>query len=217
MSHQEKNFEKPEEELESSTNPFQIPGVLKWVVTIVSLFLVVFCMYYFCKYLGAPSVYASPSNLGLTSIFLSSVTAMFIVWMPWQKLGIRITKIGGIEFKEIVEEQASEHAEEISYLQDRVEALEASFRRSNELVDFIESSNEPQLRNLLMEFLTKYKEWAFSPSRIRAWGSQQQGFSALSNYEHPFIRSTLQKMVSEGLLETRLSKKGNTLFRVPIP
>jgi hypothetical protein len=84
------------------------------------------------------------------------------------------------------------------------------------MVGFEVSFSEPELRNLLLEFLTKYKEWSFSPSRIRAWGSKQQGFSALSKFEHPFIRGTLQKMVSENILETRISKKGNTLYRVPI-
>jgi len=78
-----------------------------------------------------------------------------------------------------------------------------------------EHLKEPELRDLLTKFLTTYNKWAFSPSRIKAWGVQQQGFSKLSEYDHPFIRATLQKMVSENTLETRISKKGNTLFRIP--
>ncbi|EKO3965203.1 hypothetical protein KW482_03530 [Vibrio fluvialis] len=217
MNHQEVNFEKPEEELETTTSSFDIPGWLKWSVTVVGAVLVIFTVVYTRKYLGAPKELASPKELGLSGIFLFSVSALFLVWVPWAKLGIRISKIGGIEFKEIVQEQASEHAEELSYLEDRIESLEAQIRKSDEMVSFVENFKEPDLRKLLLEFLTKYKEWAFSPSRIRAWGSKQQGFSALSSYEHPFIRSTLQKMVSENILETRISKKGNTLYRVPMP
>ena len=89
-------------------------------------------------------------------------------------------------------------------------------RKNDGVTEFTESFQEPQLRELLTQFLTKYKKWAFSPSRIRAWGSQQQGFSGFSAYEYPFVRSTLQKMVSENILETRVSKKGNTLYRIPL-
>jgi hypothetical protein len=217
MSHQENNYEKPEEELESASSNFDIPDWLRWAVSIISIVLIFFCSIYAYKYLGHPNDYASPEDLGLSSLFLFSITALFLVWIPWSRLGIRISKIGGIEFKEIVQEQASEHAEELSYLEDRIESLEVQIRKVDDTSGLTESFQEPELRKQLLKFLIKYKEWAFSPSRIRAWGSQQQGFSAFSNYEHPFIRSTLQKMVSENVIETRISKKGNTLYRVPLP
>lgn len=217
MNHQEVNIEKPEEELDTTTSSFDIPRWLKWSVTAVGAVLVTFTVVYTWKYLEASNELASPKELGLSGIFLFSVSALFLVWVPWSKLGIRISKIGGIEFKEIVQEQASEHAEDLSYLEDRIESLEAQIRKSDEMVGFVENFKEPELRKLLLEFLKKYKEWAFSPSRIRAWGSKQQGFSALSSYDPPLIRSTLQKMVSENILETRISKKGNTLYRVPMP
>ena len=145
------------------------------------------------------------------------VTSLTLIWIPWDKLGFRITKIGGIEFKEIVSEQASENAEEFSYLEDRIEYLEVKLHSMDEMAQFHESFERPELRDLLLEFLTKYKKWSFSPSRIKSWGTQQQGFSKLSSFEHRAIRSTLQSMVAENLLETRLSKKGNTLFRAATP
>ncbi len=216
MSHQQVNFEQPEEELDSTSSIFEIPGVLKLAVTLFSLAIITICICLTYQYIGAPKQYASPKDLGLSSIFLFSIVALFVVWIPWDKMGIRISKIGGIEFKEIVQEQASEHAEELGYLEDRIESLEAHIRNHDGITEFTESFQEPQLRELLIKFLTKYNKWAFSPSRIKAWGSQQQGFSGLSSYEHPFIRSTLQKMVSEKLLETRISKKGNTLYRIAV-
>lgn len=216
MSHQDVNYEIPEEELQPSSIKFDIPHWLKWTTSAFGLALIVFCAVYTRKYMTSPHQYASPNEIGLSGIFLFSVSALFIVWIPWSRLGIRVSKIGGIEFKEIVQGQASEHAEELSYLEDRIEALEAQIRKSDEMLELTESLEEPQLRNLLLDFLAKYKKWAFSPSRIRVWGSKQQGFSALSKYEHPFIRSTLQKMVAENLLETRVSGKGNTLYRIPL-
>ena len=140
---------------------------------------------------------------------------MIIVWVPWANLGVKITKIGGIEFKDIVEEQASEHAEEISDLIDRIELLESQIRQSDSLISFVEQADEPELRKELLRFLQAYSQWSFSPSRIKAWGSKQAGFTSLGKYETSFIRLTLQKMVAEDILVTRISKKGNTLYRVP--
>ncbi|KGJ90122.1 hypothetical protein [Colwellia psychrerythraea] len=216
MVHQQINFEQPEEELDSTSSNFKIPGLLKFVITLFSSVLIIACICLTYKYIEAPKQHVSPKELGLNSIFLFSIVALFVVWIPWDKMGIRISKIGGIEFKEIVQEQASEHAEELSYLEDRIESLEAYIRKDDGITELTERFQEPLLREQLIKFLTKYNKWAFSPSRIKAWGSQQQGFSDLSSYEHPFIRSTLQKMVSERLLETRISKKGNTLYRIAV-
>ena len=157
MSHQEKNYECPEEELGAVSNAFQISRKWKILVSSASISLLAFCALYVYSYLSAPETYASPSDLDLTSIVLFAFSALFIVWVPWHALGVRITKIGGIEFKEIVEEQASEHAEEISYLQDRIEVLEANFRERNGLIGMIESFEEPKLRKLLLDFFAKYK------------------------------------------------------------
>ena len=217
MENKQTNYENPEEELELPLSPFEIPGTVKIGVTVAAALLVCVCVYLVSKYLYSPKTFASPKDLSLTSIFLFSISALVVVWVPWHRLGVRITKIGGIEFKDIVEEQASEHAEEISDLQDRIEVLEAKVRKSDGMAEITEYFAEPELRKLLLKFLTEYDSWAFSPSRIRAWGAQQDGFSELSNYERQFLRSTLQKMVSENILETRISKKGNTLYRVIKP
>jgi hypothetical protein len=217
VNNKEMNYEKPEEELDVASNSFQIPRWLQFAVSFVCVALIIFIAFYTWTYLEAPQNISSPKELGLNGILLFSVSALFFVWIPWSSLGIRISKIGGIEFKEIVQVQASEHAEDLSYLKGRIEALESQVRKSDEMIGFVESFKEPELRALLLKFLTKYKEWALSPSRISTWGAKLQGFSALSSYEHPFIRSTLQKMVSENVLETRISKMGNTLYRVQMP
>lgn len=215
MSHQENNYDEPEEELTDPSDPFEIPFWLKIAISMIALILIVACVCLVTQYVYDPKNAASPNNLGLNSIFLFSITAVILVWIPWQRLGIKITKIGGIEFGEIAAKQASEHAEDLTYLQDRIESLEENARKSDSTLFITEHLKEPELRDLLIRFLTTYNKWAFSPSRIKAWGVQQQGFSELAGYDHPFIRTTLQKMVAENILETRVSKQGNTLFRIP--
>ena len=215
MNHQELNFEEPEEELTSPTGPFVIPCKLKFILSALSILLILFCASVIFCYIDSPSTAASPAEIGITPIFIFSITILVALWIPWQLLGVRVTKIGGIEFEKIVAEQASEHAEEVTYLQDRIETLEKSVHRLDETAELIGCFAEPELRELLFKFLTTYSKWAFSPTRIRAWGSKQQGFSDLENYDYHFIRTTLQKMVSNNILETRISKKGNTLYRIP--
>lgn len=116
----------------------------------------------------------SPKDLSTTNLFIFSISALVIVWTPWANLVVKITKIGGIEFKDIVEKQASEHAEEISDLIDRIELLESRIRQGDSLISFVEQADEPELRKELLSFLKAYSQWSFSPSRIKAWGLNKQ-------------------------------------------
>jgi hypothetical protein len=95
MSHQETNYESPEEELEPSSKKFDIPQWLKWATSAGSVALIVFCVAYTNRYMASLQEYASPNELGLSSIFLFSISVLLLVWIPWSKLGIRISKIGG--------------------------------------------------------------------------------------------------------------------------
>ncbi len=69
------------------------------------------------------------------------------------------------------------------------------------------------LEEELSAFLNKYDRWAFSPSRIIAWGAQQPGFESLANRDSGQVRRALQAMVAAGRAETRVSPAGNTLYR----
>ena len=73
-----------------------------------------------------------------------------------------------------------------------------------------------ELKNLLISFLTKYGRYAFSPSRIKAWGQTRQGFDRLGDYSSSKIRNCLQELVREGLAKTALSQKGNTLYKIDL-
>ncbi|OZB95776.1 hypothetical protein BBP29_19810 [Alteromonas macleodii] len=204
-----------EDELGAISTQFQIPMWVKLLTSFIGLTLLGFCVGYIWFFLNSEPRLPSPKDLSITSLFIFSISSLIIVWVPWANLGVKITKIGGIEFKDIVEEQASEHAEEISDLIDRIELLESQIRQSDSLISFVEQADEPELRKELLRFLQAYSQWSFSPSRIKAWGSKQAGFTSLGKYETSFIRLTLQKMVAEDILVTRISKKGNTLYRVP--
>lgn len=210
----DKDFDQPEEEFKLQSGYLEIPGYLRWPVTLISTAMIIIWAYVSIRHFYSPKIYAAPSELGLGAISLFSLMLVVAIWIPWRRLGIRVTKIGGIEFEEIFSNQATEHSEEISYLEDRIELLELHIRKADESIILTEQFSEPELRDLLIRFLKEHRKWSFSPSRIKIWGQQQKGYSELSSYEVPFIRSILQKLVSERELETRISKKGNTLYRI---
>ncbi len=190
-----------------------IPLWTKLLITFLAILVAALPAYVFVDYVIHPSKNYLPKEIGASSILIFSFSLIALVWVPWRKMGI--SKVGGVEFRDMIQGQASEHAEEIAEIQQRLEILESQTKNidSNSIVN-IESAEIDSLKNLLLKFLTQYDKWAFSPARIASWGSKQPGFSELGGYDKYDIRSMLQKMVSENKLETRVSKKGNTLYRI---
>jgi hypothetical protein len=70
------------------------------------------------------------------------------------------------------------------------------------------------LREGLIQFLSRYSQWSFSPLRIVNWGSRQEGFAFLAKHTSSEIQDELKAMVTAGQATTRTSKKGGTLYRL---
>jgi hypothetical protein len=70
------------------------------------------------------------------------------------------------------------------------------------------------LTSLLIEFLSSYSRWGFSPLRIQKWGSRQTGFERLELYSLNEIRVTLKILMNQGKLTMLTSKKGNQLYKI---
>lgn len=73
--------------------------------------------------------------------------------------------------------------------------------------------SEENLQSLLLSFLRKYSKWAFSPLRIQIWGAKQAGYEKFKFYSAKEIKQELEYLLRDGLLEERMSKKRNRLFR----
>ncbi len=209
-------YDLPEQELLTSTS-YKLPILLKVAVTIFCVALVISCVWFTWLYIQQPKTFAPPSEFGVPTIFTMSVVGLLLAWVPWAKLGLRVTKIGGVEFEQVLNTQASEHAEELSFLAEQIEALEDRVRQSDELAEIHELLQGNELRALLLRFLEHFSPTAFSPRRIRAWGAKQPGFEALKRYDFQNIRVTLQKMQTENLVSTAISKQGSTLYRLARP
>lgn len=193
-----------------------MPSWLRWSLTVVLFFMIVICLFLYVAYVKYPENTAPPVELGLSGLLMFCVTALAIIHVPWHELGYRIKKVGTVEFEQALNAQVAERTEEISYLEKRIAALESALKdkKSIQGSEMFSKMYEPQLRKLLIDFLSANDRVAFSPSRIKEWGLMQPGFENLKTFEVGFIRHVLGKMVAERALETVISKRGNTLYRI---
>lgn len=196
-----------------------MPHWLRWLFSVILFFVIVICLFLYVAYIINPTGVASPVELGLSGLLIFCIATLVIIHIPWHELGYRVKRVGAFEFEQALHAQTAERAEEIGYLGERLAMLEIAFESELEKKSFQGSEifrqmYEPQLRKLLLDFFSANEHASFSPLRIKAWGSTQPGFKSLENFEVGFIRHILGKMVAERVLETVLSKKGNTLYRI---
>jgi hypothetical protein len=183
-----------------------------WVSLIFSL---AFITYYLAFVFHC--VTTSPKDLELSNLLLFSSASFLFFAIPWHKLGLSLKKFGPLEFERKLEGQSEEHIKDISALENKIAELEAAIVASRPQIQVSAiqpTSEEKEIRALIVKFLTDFEQWSFSPSRIESWGAHSSpGYSKLAD-NSSLLRRLLRSLVSEGVLETRVSKKGNTLYRI---
>lgn len=190
------------------------PPWYKWGFAIVFGLVSLACIGLYVAHILNPRQIPSPNDLQLGSIFIFSSTVSLLVVTPWSKLGIRINKIGPIEFERVINEQAKEHIEEISELRQLLFEVDVKLRGLDEISSFSLGMASVELRSLIKDFLREHSPTAYSPLRMQKWGAKQKRYENLSNHGLSNLRKILQDMVAEGVLETRISKMGNTLYKL---
>lgn len=199
---------------DTSYGTIALPKWARTILVIVFVLIEIFISWQYCLFIRNPQNAASPTDLGLPTLFVFSSTAIFLLLLPWEKFGLRLKKIGGIEFEQIVETQATEHAEEYAEIDKRLSDLENALRITNPTYEIGEKFFAPELRKLLVDFLTQHNAAPISPLRILTWGSKQPGFERLSSWNIYSIRRELSKLVADGIAEPKLNKRGNTLYKI---
>ena len=64
-----------------------------------------------------------------------------------------------------------------------------------------------KLENKLLNFLTNYSSWWFNALRIKNWGGNQANYEDLGSYSTHQISKTLDKLVSETQIQSKMGKK----------
>lgn len=186
---------------------FELPESIRWTISIPAIIITLCILGIYTYLIFFDPNYIDPEKFGLPAIFISLISTIIIVNLPWNKLGFRIKKIGMIELENVVKGQAQNNSKELADLQKQIDELKSE-KSENEL------SNDKDSDELIIKFLEKYSQWAFSAFRIKKWGGKQNGFENLSKYETEEIRESLRRLHSQNKVETRISKKGNTIYIV---
>lgn len=208
------NHSGQEEPLVVENGAFEVPTWFRWVASAVALMLIVPSTVFIVRYSLSPAQFVSPKELGVIQMILAGTVILLFALAPWKALGLRLRKVGFLEFERVVSGQAAEHAQELTELRTRLDEMEVKVRGIDEIAPISEHLEDVDLRPLLNKFLEQHRPTAFSPLRIRDWGSRQQGYEKLANAKLASIRRVLQKLVSEGRAATRVSRMGNTLYKV---
>jgi hypothetical protein len=208
--------ERSEADDEFSTTGQHGMAIPKWfraVVVLLGLGLLVPSVVYIARYTYEPSRFVKPDELDLPLLIVTGALLTLAAITPWRALGLRISKVGFLEFQQVVEEQAKEHTEDFAEILVRIEELEQKARGIGSTAAIAEHVAEIDIYDLLLKFLKEHAPTAFSPVRIQQWGARQAGYEKLGQYTQGAIRVLLHKMVSQGVAATTVSKLGSTLFR----
>lgn len=183
-----------------------MPYWAKILITSLSATIAGLCVYiYYLHIVGV--VATTPSNLSLATIFMFASGVIAVVWTPWDKLGLRVKKVGLFEFEHIVEAQRKDHHEDINHLYKRIRMIEKALSDG-------QVSEEEALRPMIYDLLTKYAGYKFSSVRILRWGSKQSGFEEIGNHDITVIRCALHELVNEDWVTTTVGETGATLYQV---
>jgi hypothetical protein len=203
-----------EETIEGSSDAFEIPWWFRLLSVFVSLMLIVLPVAYIIRYSAQPERYTPPEGLGLVPLIVAGASILLIALAPWRAFGLRIRKVGFLEFERVVNAQATEHAQEFTELRTRLDELEAKQRGMDEIARIGESFEDSEVQPILVRFIEQHAPTAFSPLRVRDWGGRQPGFERLGKLPVSSIRRILKALVAQGRAATRISKMGNTLYKV---
>jgi hypothetical protein len=172
-------------------------------VSLVALLLV--AGFYVASLLGCTAY--PPKDLGLSGIILFLMACVLLFGVDWDAMGLSLKKFGPLEFEQKLEGQSQEHVVAIAELEARLAKLEPDGAQPSG-----DDSTE-DFDQLIINFLFEHRRWSFSPVRMEQWGADREGYDGLRN-KPAVLRRSLRRLVAEGKLETRVSRKGNTLYTV---
>lgn len=146
-------------------------------------------------------------------------------------------KVGPFEFRQTILAQKKEASEDIDSLKKQIEQVILTQKKeASEDIDSLKKqvveqkpvgiglgvesaqSVEPRpnvaLPVLLEGFFQKYPRRFFSPYTVISWGGKQPGFKELDSFIKAEVTQALLSMLAAGKVQTKLSKKGNTLYGI---
>ncbi len=200
-------LEPQEEEYDKDLN-FELPKSIRLLISVPTVLLILLILGVYFYLIFCNPCYIDPEKFGFSLILTTLIAILIVINIPWGKLGFRIKKIGMIELENIVKVQAKDNSKELADLQKQIDDLKIKIN------DPVEKIGDTDIDELVIKFLKQYSEWAFSGLRIKKWGAKQTGFEEFGKYEPHEIRESLRRLLSKNKVLTRISKKGNTIYKI---
>jgi hypothetical protein len=215
---------------EDSALPKRLKITLTIVFGVVALVVFSLIIYY------AVTKDAKPSELNLGTVLVVSLIAIVLILLPWDQLGLRLKKVGFVEFEQVIKTQKKEQIESIVSLQNQINQLNQAFEAAahvrfpssgdaskptglsgeaaQESAQGAQGTKIDTLIDLIEAFLRRHPRDYFSPPRIRLSVASFDGFQQLGSYSTEDINRALQRMLLLNKVRTKISKKGNTLYGI---
>lgn len=211
MSRKDKNPEDSEDVSELTdgglglpiSRPFRLiaAGVLSITLTA--------CVSIIVGYLVMEKPQWEPAKFDLISLVIFCFLGVAVCLLPWERYRVDVRKIGPFEFRQALSTQAEERESELAEVWKRIKELEQLIPQEHAGETDSQNKQPNFLTEHLQGFLANNETVAYSPLRIK--NLQKETFGL---YDTSDIRGALRGMVADGTVETKVSKKGNTLFRI---
>jgi hypothetical protein len=193
---------------------FALP--LGWKVGLACIFGApgLFVLFFIAKYSFKGD--AKPSELGLGTVLIFCLAGLALVLIPWDLLGLRLKKFGPLEFERVINTQKQEQSESLAHLQKQIDELRqaAGTKLATASVATPIVPSKVDLPAFLKKFFANYPRRFFSPFTIKSWGGRQPEFKELASFEKEDITQALLSMLAKNEVQTKISKKGNTLYGI---
>lgn len=217
-----------QEEIEDEPE-YLIPVRLRIIASVIFAILAIIVLTPLIKYAYSPTD-PPPQDVGLSSIAMFCLIILLGVNLPWERLSKVFRKLGPVEFQQRLEGQKIEQAQVIGPLEQQIEELEKIVQKLSKgkdtevsvksLIekesDFLSIAQNDSDAMELFAFLEARRGNYFNASRIRALESSASKPRNFYRYRSREIYRLLRKILAAGLIGTKTSKKGNTLYGVRV-
>lgn len=192
---------------------------LQWSSTILGILLIIGVLIVVVLHIMCGEEFPKPVDLEASLFFGFGVLLVILFNFPWTKI-----RLGDLEVERIIDEQETDHAEEISKLNEIIEAYESSVEDLQDITltpkakKTIESikikrSEEERDEELLLKFLNEWSSWGFTATRIINWGGRQSGFERFGDLSKSYVRFLAGNLIRQGKARSRISSNGNILYQ----
>jgi hypothetical protein len=189
-----------------------LPTTVKWIGFLISAVISLAIILYIVGY-AFNCFDRAPKDMGLSNLLLFTLACAVFFGIPWGKLGLSLKKFGPIEFERVLEGQSQERASDLSVIEDRLAELESKIISTPGLPSVPSNTDQGDMTEKVLGFMERYRRWSFSPKKMETWSDKNNEPEYTIFKEKPeLLRRTLRKLVGSGDLDTRVSKKGNTLY-----